>query len=394
MDESIKLSVIVPVYNVEEYIKDSVNSVINQTYKNLEIILVDDGSTDNSGKICDEFAKKDSRVVVVHKENGGIVSARKAGISLATGEYAINFDPDDWIEEIAYECVIEKINEYHPDIMAFGYIKDHEGLLENYPIKISEGYYTAEEFWKAFNQTVEDNYFFVRPINLGQWDKAVKTELFKKHQSGCSEQLKKNVDDAVIFPCMLEMKSIYIDLRCWYHYCVRRDSILWKTGDKDYDRCVLWSKHIISCYLQYGLKTNINKKYILHKCVQTFMMNVPEIFFSDEQCKIYPEIKKNDNVIVYGKGVFANRLITRIQQLGYCNIIDNIDSRDADRLLSMDGGTYDYIVVSVFNAEIVKAILDVLAKLNIPEEKILIIEKENITPDLLPDEIREMYEGV
>lgn len=108
MDESIKLSVIVPVYNVEEYIKDSVNSVINQTYKNLEIILVDDGSTDNSGKICDEFAKKDSRVVVVHKENGGIVSARKAGISLATGEYAINFDPDDWIEEIAYECVIDR----------------------------------------------------------------------------------------------------------------------------------------------------------------------------------------------------------------------------------------------------------------------------------------------
>ena len=99
------ISVIIPVYNVEQYLSRCIDSVINQTYKNLEIILIDDGSTDNSGKICDEYATKDKRIKVIHKQNWGVASARNIGLDIAKGEYIGFVDSDDYIEPDMYEIL-------------------------------------------------------------------------------------------------------------------------------------------------------------------------------------------------------------------------------------------------------------------------------------------------
>ena len=101
-----KISVIIPVYNVETYIRQCLDSVVNQTYKNLEIIIIDDGSPDNCGAICDEYAAKDERIQVIHKENGGLASARNAGIEYASGEWIAFVDSDDWCETDYYEQLI------------------------------------------------------------------------------------------------------------------------------------------------------------------------------------------------------------------------------------------------------------------------------------------------
>ena len=93
-----QISVIVPVYKVERYLRRCVQSILNQTHSNLEVILVDDGSPDGSGALCDEFAKQDSRVQVIHKDNGGLSDARNAGLSIARGEYVTFVDSDDWID--------------------------------------------------------------------------------------------------------------------------------------------------------------------------------------------------------------------------------------------------------------------------------------------------------
>ena len=100
------ISVIVPIYNVEKYLDRCVDSIINQTYKNLEIILVDDGSPDNCPQMCDDYAKKDSRIKVVHKENGGLSDARNVGMEVATGEYVSFIDSDDYISLDCYETVL------------------------------------------------------------------------------------------------------------------------------------------------------------------------------------------------------------------------------------------------------------------------------------------------
>lgn len=125
MSENYKISVIVPVYNVEKYINNTVNSIINQTYKNLEIILVDDGSPDRSSEICDEFAEKDSRIKVIHKENGGVSSARNAGLDMASGDYIAFVDGDDYIDHDMYEIMLGHITEYGADAAACGIVREN-----------------------------------------------------------------------------------------------------------------------------------------------------------------------------------------------------------------------------------------------------------------------------
>lgn len=116
------ISVIVPVYNVEQYLDKCVESIVNQTYKNLEIILVDDSSPDNSALICDKWAKRDKRIIVIHKENGGVSSARNAGLDIASGEFIGFVDSDDYIESDMYEKLIEAIEKYDSDVAVCGFI--------------------------------------------------------------------------------------------------------------------------------------------------------------------------------------------------------------------------------------------------------------------------------
>lgn len=110
------ISIIVPVYNVEKYLEKCIDSIINQTYSNLEIILVDDGSPDNCGKICDEYAEKDNRIKVIHKKNGGLSDARNAGIEAATGEYIGFVDSDDVIAKDMYSCLLDNMKRFNTDI--------------------------------------------------------------------------------------------------------------------------------------------------------------------------------------------------------------------------------------------------------------------------------------
>ena len=111
MNRETMLSVIVPVYNVEAYLPRCVDSILAQTYSNLEVILVDDGAKDKSGAICDDYAARDSRVKVIHKENGGLSSARNAGLDVAKGDYIAFVDSDDWVKEEAYDAIMNKLRE-------------------------------------------------------------------------------------------------------------------------------------------------------------------------------------------------------------------------------------------------------------------------------------------
>ena len=114
------VSVIIPIYKVEEFIHECVESVLSQTYKDFEILLVDDGSTDSCGEICDDFSKSDNRIKVIHKQNGGLSDARNVGLSLARAEYIYFLDSDDWIENNLLECVLEKMEKGY-DMVVFNY---------------------------------------------------------------------------------------------------------------------------------------------------------------------------------------------------------------------------------------------------------------------------------
>ena len=115
------ISVIVPIYNVEQYLEKCIESIISQTYKNLQIILIDDGSNDKSGKICNKYAEKDKRVVVIHKENAGVSEARNTGLDNAKGEWITFVDADDWIEEEYCQRLYNLVIETNSDVALCGY---------------------------------------------------------------------------------------------------------------------------------------------------------------------------------------------------------------------------------------------------------------------------------
>lgn len=121
---NIKISVIIPIYNVEKYLEECIESVINQTYRNLEIILVNDGSTDKSGEICDKYSQKDSRIIVIHKENGGLSDARNAGVAISSGDYGIFLDSDDfWTQKDALNILVQRVLATNADVLNFTYHK-------------------------------------------------------------------------------------------------------------------------------------------------------------------------------------------------------------------------------------------------------------------------------
>ena len=142
-----KITVIVPVYNVENYLEKCLDSLINQTYKNLEIIVINDGSTDNSGEICQEYAQKDNRIVYIEKENGGQSEARNMGLDRMTGSYVTFVDSDDWIELDYVEILYKKITEYQADIAVGNYYSFNE----------TEGMYYFHIFGDSYHEKVYDN---------------------------------------------------------------------------------------------------------------------------------------------------------------------------------------------------------------------------------------------
>lgn len=145
------ITVVVPIYNVEKYLDRCVQSIVNQTYKNLEIILVDDGSPDGCPKMCDDWAKRDDRIKVIHKENAGLGMARNTGIKNAKGDYICFFDSDDYISEDTIELCVNEINLYCPDIVCFGYRKvNSKGIIKDATFNIEKKLYEGSEVQDVF----------------------------------------------------------------------------------------------------------------------------------------------------------------------------------------------------------------------------------------------------
>lgn len=218
------VTIIIPVYNVEDYITKCIESIINQTYQNLEIICVNDGSTDNSGKICDIYALNDKRIKVIHKNNGGVSSARNVGLINASGEYIGFVDPDDWIEPEMYEIMVKSSKLSCADIIIVNYYIDNEATttpmanVENIP----ETPFDKEELFKfAF---LRDEY---KGFGAYIWNKLFKSTLFKLSDRLILFDESIHFCEDIVFFTQLALKSnnsIYID-KPMYHYYHRQSSL-------------------------------------------------------------------------------------------------------------------------------------------------------------------------
>ena len=216
-----KISIIVPIYNVEKYLKRCLDSIIEQTYTNLEIILIDDGSRDNSGNICDEYAKCDSRIKVMHKQNGGVSSSRNAGLSLATGCFIGFVDPDDYISKDMYTILYDELAKNDADISMCGY-KSFSDEKTTFQTSSSTDMYTNIE---AIKKLVFDNVF-----TSHLWNKLYKRELFIDLKFPENRSIYEDV--SVIYKLFDRAKKIVYNKSVQYGYFQRQESLVGRISEK------------------------------------------------------------------------------------------------------------------------------------------------------------------
>lgn len=228
MNENDLVSVIIPIYNVEKYLKECLETILSQTYKNLEIILVDDGSPDNCGNICDEYAKKDSRIKVIHKTNGGLSDARNHGIDIANGKYICFVDSDDYIDRYYVEKLYKAVKNNNVKVAQCSILKidDNKNIIEKY------GY---DNFCiKSGKEIIREQYSKHVVENTVVWNKMYEKELFDNIRFPVG---KIHEDEFTTYKILYDLKKVAIINDYLYNYRENNNGIMkQKFNIKKFDR--------------------------------------------------------------------------------------------------------------------------------------------------------------
>ena len=214
------ISIIVPVFQAEKYLRECVDSILAQTYTHLEVILVDDGSTDASGAICDAYAAQDSRVRVIHKENGHQITARKAGLAASTGDYIGWVDSDDWIEPEMYETLLRAALAHQADIAICNFITNYADGERRSRQCYPPGMYDKARLVKEVYPTMlRGAHFGASGLDAVWVTKLFRRELLLKNLPNVDDRVHYYADMACTFPAMLEAERVYfLDNYYPYHY--------------------------------------------------------------------------------------------------------------------------------------------------------------------------------
>jgi glycosyltransferase involved in cell wall biosynthesis len=312
------ISIIVPIYGVEKYLVQCVKSILSQTFTNFELILVNDGSKDRCSFICDELKKIDNRIVVIHKENGGLVSARKAGLKISKGIYVGYVDGDDWIEPTMYEELLNLALIHDTDIVAAGHKEEINGnVSEVLYNNLDEGLYNHEKLYNVlFSKMINTGSFSQFGIYSYLWNKLFKREIIFNAQMDVDDNIFMAEDAACSYSAILNSKSVYIKHSAKYHYRQRVDSMV-KTRDSNYlelEKFNLLYDHLKNVIIKspyYSvLITQLNSFILSLLTVRYDMKHILKL----HENELFPFgcVQKKVSLIILGAGTFGQHLVSRL----------------------------------------------------------------------------------
>lgn len=377
------ISIIIPIYNVAPYLERCIDSIIKQTYMNLEIILVDDGSTDGSSEICDQFQKQDARIKVIHKVNGGLVSARKAGIAEAHGKYAAYVDSDDWIERDMYHHLVTLMLQNNADIVTSGLYRDYSNNMVEEFDHLPEGVYDPEritnEILPIFMYTGK---FYEAGINIHIYNKLFERKLLLKHQLRVEDAIRVGEDAALVYPYILDANKIVVVHKCFYHYCIRQNSIMasgYQDEFKGYQEIykIIKTQMWEGKYKKYKETLTMQLKYFM---IYVLLLKEPQLVICIDNGSLFPfhNVRAKDRVVLYGGGKFGSTLYRFIEEQKLCEIVLWVDKEAdtirgiecASRLNDMNKDSYDKIILAVLVNSVADRIQKELIEMKIEKDKI------------------------
>ena len=369
------ISVIVPIYNVELYLKECINSICNQTYNNLQIILVDDGSTDNSLTICRQYQKEDTRIRVIHQEHAGPVAARKTGIMKATGEYITLVDGDDWIEKNTFEILIKESD--FEDILMYGLQEDYGYKVIDKINQIDPGQYEGNQIENIISKMLCGDTFFEFGILPNLVCKLIKASLLKRVSKNIENEITIG-DDAAIMP---------------YHYIQRNNSLMRRNV----------SVESIAALYKSMLKISVPESVRVQweKQLQAYMTFILQLKSTDTfiQVSSFYEQFRRKKVVIYGAGNYGLTIYNILHEKLSSEIVGIVD-RDyqqinkkypevmaPEKIVTMD---YDIVYIGILNEKICEMVKENLKEMGIEEQKIIYFKMQ----DVKTEDVRKTLESM
>lgn len=379
-----KVSVIIPVYNAQEYIADCIESVRMQTYNNLEIILVNDGSTDGSLEICRNKEKKDSRIVVISKSNKGVVSARKKGIDIATGRYIMFVDSDDYVDRNYVQSLLEVGLDC--ELVTSG-IRVNQQEIYDY---IRQGRYIVGQQSPIIKNMIYADDGVSRGIMSCMYAKRFNADIAKEISKGLDDTIYYGEDGEFVYKYILRCRSAFVTKKCNYNYRANDSSITHSKHDDfltNVNKLYLSLKKEFECNQFYSVLLPQLEKWIF----EHIRMSPMQMGFSEDNVPIrfvfnLDEKFLNSNVVIYGAGEVGRNYIRQIKKQNLFKSFMWVDGNYQDKkmfmgenvksLSELDDYKYDYILLAINSEKTRIQIRNSLIEMGIDSKKI--IEKSPI----------------
>lgn len=388
------ISIIVPVYNCEKYLNTCVDSILKQSYEKLEILLVDDGSTDQSGRICDQYQEKDKRIRVIHKTNGGQQDARSEGIEVSKGEYIAFVDSDDWIEREMYENLLHEMG--NADLVTSGIFHHDENQIvkETWIDRLPEDNYdTEEKRYVFFDNLIMYQKYKPGEIVLGgilnnNCCKLFRTSVVKRMFRLANVSIRYEEDALFSILYALQCQKIKITHKCYYHYMYNVDSVTnnvqsdyWERKNKFY---IVLLKALQGHYMEKELKKQLKKRYFF--MFYNYVLRANKEWFPAYSYPDEDELN-GKKIVLFGAGEVGQNFYHEMALNRKLEIVSWMDNKvsqeiimgrkieDPQNLLRIE---YDYVICAVKKREMAESMGRQLVDMGIAKDKILWREPVNV----------------
>lgn len=396
------ISVIVPVYNVEEYLPKCVNSIIGQSFTSLELILVDDGSTDRSLEICNEYLQKDARIKVIHKENGGVTSARKAGLLQAVGEYVTYVDGDDWLDREAYSIIHEQGIKFGADMIQVAVAAEYPGGGQiNTGCTFSKGIYTGHKLeTEILNNLIDTKEFYQRNFTVNLGGVVLKREKFFDEQMEMEDDLRFGEDMAYIWKCMLKCDSIAIIEERLFHYNKRVGSAMHslnKSSSLKYESVKLVYKTVRESIEKYGRQKEDLERQLSLGIYMLLLTTNYSTLVSGTDSGLFPfeNVNRGERLVVYSAGSFGEQIVNYLQKCKEYKLVLWCDSgykeyrkkgREVFSPEEIKKQLFDKVIIAVTQKKVSREIFMYLLTVGVKEEQICEVDISQLISENLPAE--------
>lgn len=385
------LSIIIPVYNAEKYLEECISSVLKQTYQNLELILVDDGSTDCSWEIIKTCVSRYTNIKGVRKENGGANSARKKGLEMAAGEYILFIDADDYIGEQLCEKLMFVMSRENVDIVLSKLVK----LLENVHIDTNnncpQGKYTGEFIAENI---VDLQVFIKKNIPSGLVANLYKKWIIQKAFNVVDERIIFSEDYVCFLLSLLDSQNVYVLDEYLYFYRQNKDSAMHSCKKNNYESIK---------FLYWNLMPELKKRNVsasIYKQVEWIIISSLLIagygtFKEKEYLYPFKNVHRGSNIVIYGAGSFGGALYNFVKEYNLYNMVLWVDQNYAIyqkngipvyQIEEIDNVNYDYIVIAIMRRDISVRIKQEFEKRGYSSQRIVLIDQELISYQELPED--------